>query len=103
MDTLTYRESLTPSQMEAFQLMTNSSQQQLLFVTGPGSTGNSFLIHTVVSHLTLCQANLLRFWLWLSSIPTRWNDSSPILQTGCLPQVFLNGELLTAVWLVQMC
>ena len=34
--------SLTPSQMEAFQLMINSSQQQLLFVTGPGGTRKSF-------------------------------------------------------------
>ena len=35
--------SLTLSQMEAFQLMTNSSQQRLLFVTGPGGTGKSIL------------------------------------------------------------
>ena len=45
--------SLTLSQIEAFQLMTNSSQQRLLFVTGPGGIGKSFLIHTVVGHLTL--------------------------------------------------
>ena len=31
--------SLTPSQKEAFKLMTNSLQQRLLFVTGPGGTG----------------------------------------------------------------
>ena len=31
--------SLTPSQKEAFKLMTNSSQQQLLFVTSHGGTG----------------------------------------------------------------
>ena len=40
--------SLTPSHIEAFQLMTNSSQQRLLFVTGPGDTGKSFLIHTIL-------------------------------------------------------
>ena len=34
----TCMKSQTPSQMEAFQLMTNSSQQQLLFVTGTQST-----------------------------------------------------------------
>ena len=45
--------SLTLSQIEAFQLMTNSSQQRLLLVTGPGGTGKSFLIHSVVGHLTL--------------------------------------------------
>ena len=33
--------SLTPSQIEAFQLLTNSSQQRLLFVTGPGGTGKT--------------------------------------------------------------
>ena len=46
---------LIPSQIEAFKLMTNSSQQRLLFVTGPGGTGKSFQIHTVVGHPTLCQ------------------------------------------------
>ena len=51
--------SLTPSQIEAFQLMTNSSQQRLLFVTGPSGTGKSFLIHTVVGHLTLCQGKFV--------------------------------------------
>ena len=35
--------------------MTNSSQQQLLFVTSPGGTRKSFLIRPVVGHLTLCQ------------------------------------------------
>ena len=39
--------------------MTNSSQQILLFVTGPGGTGKSFLIHTVVGHLTLCQGKFV--------------------------------------------
>ena len=58
--------SLTPSQIEAFQLMTNSSQQRLLFVTGPGGTWKSFLIHTVVGHLTSVRENLLRFWLHLA-------------------------------------
>ena len=51
--------SLTPSQIEAFQLMTNSSQQRLLFVTGPGGTGKTFLIHTVVGYLTLCQGTFV--------------------------------------------
>ena len=50
---------LTPSQMEAFQLMTNSSQQRLLIVTGPGGTGKSFLIHTVVGYLTLYQGKFV--------------------------------------------
>ena len=54
-----HMKSLTPSQIEAFQLMTNSSQQRLLFVTGPGGTGKSFLIHTVVGHLALCQGKLV--------------------------------------------
>ena len=54
--------SLTPSQMEAFQLMTNSSQQRLLFVTGPGGTGKSLLIHTVVGYLTLCQDEFVEVW-----------------------------------------
>ena len=52
-------ESLTPSQKETFKLMTNSSQQRLLFVIGPGGTGKSFLIHTVVGHLTLCQGKFV--------------------------------------------
>ena len=43
--------SLTPSQ-----LMTDlCDQQRLLFLTGPGGTGKSFLIHTVVGQLTYCQ------------------------------------------------
>ena len=51
--------SLTPSQKEAFKLMTNTLQQRLLLVTGPGGTGKSFLIHTVVGHLTLCQGKFI--------------------------------------------
>ena len=48
--------SLTPSQLHAFELMTDlCDQQRLLFLTGPGGTGKSFLIHTVVSQLTYCQ------------------------------------------------
>ena len=39
--------------------MTNSIQRRLLFVTGPGGTGKSFLIHTVVGHLTLCHGKLV--------------------------------------------
>ena len=49
--------------MEAFQLMTNSSQQRLLFMTGPGGTGKSFLIHTVVGYLTLCHGKFGFIWL----------------------------------------
>ena len=45
--------TMTPSQMDAYKVMTNSSQQRLLFVTGPGGTGKSFLIHSVVAQLTL--------------------------------------------------
>ena len=48
--------SLTPSQLHAFELMTDlCDQQRLLFLTGPGGTGKSFLIHTVVGQLTYCQ------------------------------------------------
>ena len=50
------RERLTPSQLHAFELMTDlCNQQRLLFLTSPGSTGKSFLIHTVVGQLTYCQ------------------------------------------------
>ena len=45
--------TMTPSQMDAYKVMTNSSQQRLLFVTDPGCTGKSFLIHSVVAQLTL--------------------------------------------------
>ena len=52
--------SLKPSQMEAFQLMTDlSEKQRLLFVTGPGGTGKSFLIHTVVAQLAYCQGKFV--------------------------------------------
>ena len=48
--------SLTPSQLHAFELMTDlCDQQRLLFLTGPGGTEKSFLIHTVVGQLTYCQ------------------------------------------------
>ena len=48
--------SLTPSQLHAFELMTDlCDQQRLLFLSGPGGTGKSFLIHTVVGQLTYCQ------------------------------------------------
>ena len=44
------------SQLHAFELMTDlCDQQRLLFLTGPGGTGKSFLIHTVVGQLTYCQ------------------------------------------------
>ena len=47
--------SLTPSQLHAFELMTDlCDQQRFLFLTGPGGTGKSFLIHTVVGQLTYC-------------------------------------------------
>jgi hypothetical protein len=55
--------SLTPSQMEAFKLMTNSSQQRLLFVTGPGGLEKVFL--SSWSSDTV-RENLLRFWLRLA-------------------------------------
>ncbi len=52
--------SLKPSQMHAFQLMTDvSEKQRLMFVTGPGGTGKSFLIHTVVAQLTYCQGKFV--------------------------------------------
>ena len=75
--------SLTPSQMEAFQLMTNSSQQQLLFVTGPGCTGKSFLIHTVVGHLALCQGKFVD--VLASSGSAAYLLGVKIFQTGCQP------------------
>ena len=52
-------QSLTPSQMEGIELMNNPSQQRLVFITGPGGTGKSFLVHTVVGHLTLCQGKFV--------------------------------------------
>ena len=33
--------------------MSDTNNQQLLLVTGPGGTGKSYLIHTTVGHLTL--------------------------------------------------
>ena len=44
--------TLTPSQQTAFKLMSDTNNQHL-FVTGPGGTGKSYLIHTTVGHLTL--------------------------------------------------
>ena len=38
--------TLTPSQQTAFKLISDTSKQQPLFVTGPGGTGKSYLIHT---------------------------------------------------------
>ena len=46
-------------EMDAYKVMTNSFQQRLLFVTGPGGTGKSFLIHSVVAQLTLNEGRFI--------------------------------------------
>ena len=57
---------------------------RLLFVTGPGSTGKSFLIHTVVGHLTLCQGKFVEV-LASSGSAAYLLGGSPIFQIGCQP------------------
>ena len=91
--------SLTPSQIEAFQLMTYSSRQRLLFVTGPGGTGKSFMIHTVVGHLTLCEGKFVEVLASSGSAAYLIGGKSVHRFSGWVStlNVFLNGGPLTAV------
>ena len=78
---------------------------RLLFVTGPGSTGKSFLIHTVVGHLTLCQGKFVEVLASSGSAACLLGGKivHRFFRLGVNLEYFiLNGELLTAVWLADV-